>query len=199
MKYKLNFEFWNINVDNLKEKEINKITWILSQSLQSKNISLYKYGELKFNDDDIHHYHPIVDEQEVFNRRKTNCAIYNMNLSIYDKLFLYHTNGKKVSNYGYVLYNSKTKNTKHRYFISDDLNDIIMHINRDLSALEVGDDFTMFHRKEVITNVGYKKTRYTRWNDGRLDLNDWARKEMSDLPIVFKSKAIYRFDNTEIF
>ena len=38
-KYNLKFEFWNINVDPIKEKEANKIIWILSQTRHVKDIS----------------------------------------------------------------------------------------------------------------------------------------------------------------
>ena len=38
-KYNLKFEFWNINVDPIKEKEANKIIWLLSQTRHVKDIS----------------------------------------------------------------------------------------------------------------------------------------------------------------
>lgn len=196
--YNLKFSFWRINVDPLKEKEINKVIWILSQSRHAQDISHVGYGELTFDDfHDEQHWNPIVEEQMCFNRRKSNCAIFDIHLTrgtnFYDKLFLYHSNNKRIGNWGYVLYNSETKKSKHVYFIYDDLNDLISHINKALNAMMRNDDFTMncYENRGKIKGI-LQKTDNTSWLTGLLKVNDWCRKEYEDLPKIFVDKQVYR-------
>ena len=69
-----------------------------------------------------------VEEQERFNRAKTNCLIYDLtynkwNPGKYDKLFIYYyITSRDTGWYGYVLYNTKTGKTSNKYCIeySDD-------------------------------------------------------------------------------
>lgn len=195
--YNLEFKFWKINVDPLKEKEVNKVIWILSQSRHVQDINHVGFGELSFDElKDNNHLCPIVEEQMSFNRRKTNCAIFDIHLTrgtnFYDKLFLYHSNNKRVGNWGYVLYNTKTKKSKHVYFIYDDLNDLISHINKSLNAMMRNDDFTMAHFNKKGIVKGIVKNEYTDWTNGHLLLNDWCAKTMEDLPKVAIDKAVYR-------
>ena len=89
-KYNLKFEFWNINVDPIKEKEANKIIWILSQTRHVKDLSFANYGEMTFDPNDDNHWKPIVEHLMVFNRRKSNCMVFDIHLTkgidYYDKL-----------------------------------------------------------------------------------------------------------------
>lgn len=195
--YNLEFSFWNINVDPLKEKEINKVIWILSQTRHVQDISHVGFGELTFDEiNDERHWHPIVEEQMCFNRRKSNCAIFDIHLTrgtnFYDKLFLYHSNNKRIGNWGYVLYNSKTKKSKHTYFIYDDLNDLISHINKALNTMMRNDDFSMGHYEGRGKIQGIQKFDNTSWLTGYLHVNDWCRKEFEDLPKIFVDKLVYR-------
>ena len=112
-KYNLKFGFWNINIDPIKEKEANKIIWILSQTRHANDISFANYAEITFDLKDDKHWNPIAEDQMVFNRRKSNCMVFDIHLTrgvdYYDKLFLYHSNNKRISNWGYVLYNTKSR------------------------------------------------------------------------------------------
>lgn len=195
--YNLEFSFWRINVDPLKEKEINKVIWILSQSRHVQDISHAGFGELTFDEiNDEQHWHPIVEEQMGFNRRKSNCAIFDIHLTkgtnFYDKLFLYHSNNKRIGNWGYVLYNTKTKKSKHIYFIYDDLNDLISHINKVLNAMMRNDDFSMGYYESQGKIQGIQKFDNTSWLTGHLLVNDWCRKEYDDLPKIFVDKLVYK-------
>lgn len=196
-KYNLEFGFWHINVSQLKEKEINRITYILGQSRHVKNISFAGYGECTFKeDDDVTHWHPIVEELPAFNRKHSNIAIYDIHVEggngRFDKMFLYYSNNTRMSNWGYVLYNTKTKEQKHKYFVYDNLADIILHINKELNKIlrhETGhfDDTPL---------TGVKKNVYLT-RQGMLACNDRYRKDMEDLPIVAVTKEVYR--NTKSF
>ena len=195
-KYNLKFEFWNINVDPIKEKEANKIIWILSQTRHVKDISFANYGEMTFDHNDDKHWKPIVEDLMVFNRRQSNCMVFDIHLTkginYYDKLFLYHSNNKRIGNWGYVLYNTKTGKSKHTYFIYDDLNDLISHINKALNTMMRNDNFSMAHYESRGKIVGLDKSNYTNWLTGHLSVNDWCRKEYADLPKIFVDKLVYR-------
>ena len=195
-KYNLKFGFWNINVDPIKEKEANKIIWILSQTRHAKDISFANYAEITFDLKDDKHWNPIAEDQMVFNRRKSNCMVFDIHLTrgvdYYDKLFLYHSNNKRISNWGYVLYNTKTGKSKHTYFIYDDLNDLIGHINKALNSMMRKDDFSMAHYESRGKVTGIDKTEYINWLTGNLRIHDWCRNEYNDLPIVAVDKSLYR-------
>lgn len=195
-KYNLKFGFWNINIDPIKEKEANKIIWILSQTRHANDISFTNYAEITFDLKDDKHWNPIAEDQMVFNRRKSNCMVFDIHLTrgvdYYDKLFLYHSNNKRISNWGYVLYNTKTRKSKHTYFIYDDLNDLIGHINKALNSMMRKDDFSMAHYESRGKVTGIDKTEYINWLTGNLRINDWCRKEYNDLPIVTVDKSLYR-------
>lgn len=138
-EYKLEFEFPHINVSTLKEKDCNKLLLSIGGSRHVKNIWLNGYGELKFDNDDNMHYYPTFIPSEKFNRLKTNCMEFGINVNggdgKYDRLFLYHTKGNHINNYGYVMYNTKTGKQKHKYFVYDNLADIVQHINKELNAI----------------------------------------------------------------
>lgn len=195
--YSLEFSFWKINVDPLKEKEINKVIWILSNTRHVQDICHVGFGELTFDElHDEQHWHPIVEEQMTFNRRRSNCAIFDIHVTrgtnFYDKLFLYHSNNKRNGNWGYVLYNSNTKKSKHVYFIYDDLNDLISHINKSLNRMMRNDDFSLKHyesRGYIEPNVKFDSTN---WLTGHLNANDWCRLDMKELPKIFMDKKVYR-------
>lgn len=192
-KYNLKFDFWKINCDVLKEKEVSRLLWILSQSRHVKDISLDGYGELSFDEEkDPNHLSPIVEMMSGFNRRKSNVIVMDIHIekgtTFFDKMFIYHSNNKRVGNYGFVLYNTKTKDHRHQYFIYDDLNDIIQHINKALNRMQRGDD-GKFRVKESLGST--KKSEYLD-RDGKLLVNDWCRVVYTDLPKIAVDKQVYR-------
>lgn len=191
-KYNLEFLHWKLNVSQLKEKDINKVIWILGQSRHVKDISFSCYGECTFADDDIEtHWHPIVEELQSFNRKHSNMAIFDVHVQKgndrFDKLFLYYSNNTRISNWGYVLYNTETGETKHKYCIYDSFNDLILHINKELNKIARHEDGKMNdHQLKGIQKLVYKR------KDGKLALNDRYRMDMEDLPVIFVSKEVYR-------
>lgn len=197
--YNIKFDFWKINADPLKEKEINKIIWIIGQSRHVYDISFENFGEMKFDEEvDSNHLFPIVEEHNEFNRRKSNCAIFDIHVqhgtNFYNKLFLYHSNNKRVGNWGYVLLNTETNDTRHTYFINDDLNDIILHINKILNKM-TRNESTKFEDLLKKENKSYNingKTQYLHPITGHLLINDWCRKVFADLPYINVDPEIYR-------
>ena len=87
-----------------------------------------------------------VEESEKFVRGKTNCMIYNLtankyNPKLYDKLIIYYNNvSRDTIWYGYILYNTETKDMLHKYYI-DYADDKLYH--------KIWDSFMSMHRKKV--------------------------------------------------
>lgn len=191
MEYKLKFDFWKIDCDVLKEKEMNKIIWILGQSRHGRDISFKSYGELLFIGSDTNHLKPVVTSMDNYHRRRSNVMIMDIHMTkgttYYDKLFLYHSNNTKIGNYGYVLYNSKTKQCKHQYFIYDDLNDLIQHINKALNKM-ARNETDGFPPKKMCS---LEKNVYID-NNGLLMVNDWCRRVYPPLQTIFVDKEVYR-------
>lgn len=190
MEYKFNFDWWKIEVSNLKEKELNRLVHIINNSRHVADVSFAGTGTLSFEDED--HYHVIVNPLETFNRVKSNVAIFNIHpesgYDLFDKMFVYYSKGKRVNNWGIVMFNTKTKEQRHLYFINDDLFDIVMHINRQLNKLSWKDD----GKCKEVKQVGIETTEYV-GRDGLLLLNDHTCKVYPDLPIVEgRSRAFYR-------
>ena len=82
----------------------------------------------------------LVEEQDKFNRMKTNCLIYNLtknkfNPGVYDKLFIYYSANRENPWYGYVLYNSTTGKTFNRYCIDAEDDRLSQYIFSQLSSL----------------------------------------------------------------
>lgn len=190
--YNLNFMHWRLAVSPLKEKEINRIIYILSQSRHVKDISFNTYAECTWGEgDEDTHWKPIVTELESFNRRRACMAVFDVHVEggngRFDKLFLYQGSHSKISNWGYVMLNTTTGEQKHKYCIYDDLYDLILHINKELNQIQRHED-GKFHdepEKGIIHNeyVG---------RDGLLLLNDNTRILYDPLPQVFVSKEVYR-------
>lgn len=190
--YNLEFLHWRLGVSQLKEKEINRIIWVLSQSRHCQDISFSCYGECTFSEEDKEtHWHPIVTEGEAFNRKHSNAALFDVHVKEgndrFDKLFLYHSTGVRLSNWGYVLFNTKTGEQKHKYCITDDLNDLIIHINKELNKIQRHEDGTFNDKSFVGIHKNVYETR-----EGMLDLNDRTRKLYDDLPSPILTKEIYR-------
>lgn len=137
--YNLKFGFPYIYPSTLKEKDCNIVRACIAGSRHSHNIKFNSYGILNFSDDDKQHLNPTYEANEKFNRLRTNCVEFAINVKggdgKYDRLFLYKSKGHHINNWGYVMYNTKTCKQKHKYFIYDNIADIILHINKELNAM----------------------------------------------------------------
>lgn len=138
--YNLEFSWHGINADNFKQKNVGHILQYINAGSMYQYYQFSTYGRIDFADDDTRHLHPIVTEQDKFNRTKTNCLIFDMpvcdsNDGTYDKMFLYYTNGKTMSNYGFVLYNSTTNHMVHKAYIEDTFEDLIKSMSKVMNHL----------------------------------------------------------------
>ncbi len=191
--YNLEFTHWRLQVSQLKEKDVRRITWILGQSRHVRNISFHGYGVCTFNEgDEETHWHPVVEEQETFNRKRSNVAIYDIHVEggngLYDKLFLYYSSNSRFPNWGYVLYNTKTKEQVHRYCIYEDIADVISHINRDLNKILWHVDY--YEKGKPFTGVCTRDDNVD--INGLLKQNDRFVFKYAELPQVYVDKQTYR-------
>lgn len=138
--YNLEFCWHGINTDNFKQKNVSHILQYINAGLMHNYYVFSSYGRIDFDEEDKKHLYPIVTEQEKFNRTKTNCLIFDMpvcdsNDGTYDKMFLYYSNGKAVSNYGMVFYNSETNDMIHKAFIDDTFEDLIKMMSKTINRI----------------------------------------------------------------
>lgn len=138
-KFEFEFRHWNFNPANFKKKQMMILLGVIEGSRLGKYFKFSGYGNISFNDEDTAHKCPIIEMQEKYNRNKTNVLVFDMPVTdrnidgLYDKMFLYQTDFPHIPNYGYVLYNTKTKKTNHIFYIDYDINDLTISLNKSLS------------------------------------------------------------------
>lgn len=134
MEYKFNFDVWKLDCDPFKDESLcSKIINTIRYSRIGKHVGFDTYADLTFEGEDADkHWHPIVRTTETFNKKKTNCIVFNMdadNEHGFDKMFLYrstHASGQ----YGFAFVNTSTNYVYHRYYISDDIAYLISTLNQ---------------------------------------------------------------------
>lgn len=167
--YNLKFNHCSITPSQLKEKDINQIIWILSQSRQTKNISLSEYGHIEFTEDDILHWNPIIIPiGKDFKRKGCECAIFDLHVERgngqYNKLFVYHSTGKSFPYWGYVKYNTETKEMSSKSFI-EDIPGIIQNINHVCNMILWNDTGRMKDKEKSIKNKNVDRSQYSHATD----------------------------------
>lgn len=122
--YKLKFIMCYLTADNFREKSARSLMCAFSQSRVNSFMSFDTFARIDFAEDDHKHEQPLVTRFDKFNRSRTNCLIYNLHETIYnrnefDKCFIYRSNGYRDSSYGFVFLNTKTGKTKHIFGIEE--------------------------------------------------------------------------------
>lgn len=150
-EYKFKFSRWNFNTDTFKQRHIETLKTAIIGSRLSCDLDFNSYGIINYEDDDKEHKYPNVSEVEVFNR-KVNCMIFNMketykNQNRFNKLFIYHSPGK-IGNYGFVMLNTETNETLHKYFISYTFEDLLQTINKSLINIKDEAIYKLCYDKE---------------------------------------------------
>lgn len=138
--YKFEFQQYNFSCDNFKQKQALIIINTIAGSRLNNDMIFSGYGHIEFEETDTKNRYPIVSYIDVYNRNKANCLIYDLkntkkNQGYYDKCFIYHTIGSKEGNYGYVLYNSKTGDLSHKYFIDHEYDTLCIKLTESFNLL----------------------------------------------------------------
>ena len=162
MEYNLEFDFYYLPINNFKEKAFNLTVSHLQKSRFGNKMKYKCPANISFEDGDKKHQYPKVTEFDSFKRKYTNCIVFDLvfdkdNQGYYDKLFLYFNDGKQPS-YGYVLYNTETKQRLHRFLIFGDINDVFYALNNTFNTLHAKKMYDFYNFK---SNCSKKRFGYT--------------------------------------
>lgn len=165
MEYKLEFDFYYLLCSNFKEKTFNLIISYLSGSRFINKMKYHCPANISFSQDDHKHQYPIITEFDTYKRKHINCIEFDLifdndNQGYYDKLFLYWSDGKMPS-YGYILYNTETKERIHKYLIFGDINDVFYSLNCTFNNLHQKKLYNFYNRKY---DSSHNKNGYTMKN-----------------------------------
>lgn len=130
-----------LSFNYFKQTNANYIQALIGGSRLNEYIKFSSYGDIEFTEEDHKHQYPIIIPQDGFINRHTRVLIYDMltshkNHDKYDKLFIYVSNkAKNKSEYGYIMFNTKTKKTYHHFLVGELYDDITTQLNIDLNIL----------------------------------------------------------------
>ena len=127
-------------IDPWKQKDVSYINTLIGSTRLISDMNFAGYGEIKFNEEDTKHAYAIIEMLEdpyTFNKKKTTCLVYDLketknNPKKYDKLFLYQTLGSSGNGlwYSWIAYNTKTKKSTQKTFVSYDSQDLMQALNK---------------------------------------------------------------------
>ena len=136
----LELQLWYVPLLTFKEKQYD----ILKNSIGAGRLTQFvKYRcpcNIAFDEADHKHRYPLITEYETFKRASINGMIFDLtyntkNNGQYDKLIVYYSGNNKDKSLGYVLFNTQTKKSTHRFLI-DDLPDAIPQmLHRDFNLM----------------------------------------------------------------
>lgn len=139
--------------ENFKQKSAQILNNLFAQGRINDYARFHSYGIITPMDEQNRHIH--IEEIDKFNRLKTNCIIYDLlpnkyNRYEYDKLFIYYSLvARETSWYGYVLYNSKTGKTNHKYCIKYADDTLYQYIYRSIVNLGNHRDLYKYHSEHI--------------------------------------------------
>lgn len=147
MNYDFDLDVHYIEFDNFKQKQVAIFRHVLEASRLMFDMKFHSYATITLDPEDTHHLHPHIEETEAFNRLKTNCLVYDMpitdaNKGYFDKCFIYQSVGSKGNGfYGYLLYNSETKQLDHVFYIEREEGAICRRLNKTISLMRHRDKY----------------------------------------------------------
>lgn len=150
---KYNFKFWRwyFRCDNFNVKQSSIILCAISQGRLNDFMKFSSYGNITFNDGDKHN-ELFVEELESFSRNKTNCLIFNLpynekNDGRFNKLFLYQSNGTQHSFYGYLFYNTETKEILHKYCVDHEYDELCIALTKSFNTFSLSKLFNFYRKR----------------------------------------------------
>lgn len=107
-----------------------------------------------------------IEEQNKFNRARTNCLIYDLTYNKYNpgkfnKLFIYYSiTNRDNAWYGYVLYNTETGNTSNKYCLEYADDKLYQYIYCNIINLSKDKLYEYFsNRYDALKNKDYKNVK----------------------------------------
>lgn len=155
MKVKLEFVHCYHNCDPFKQKEATMLIDAIQRSRLADDMWFRGYGNIVFDESDESHRYPVIaytddnGEYMGWSRKNANCLVYELPKTgnnnngkkdpLYDRLFLYHTNSRSGQGqwYGYIAYNTETREQYHKFFIDHEGTDILTGLNRFFYSIPI--------------------------------------------------------------
>lgn len=129
MNYKLNLRLPYLMFSPFKDKEVHTLINFIACCRIGEEIKFDSFGTVEPNDKQWNGV--TVTPQDEYDPKTSTCLIYDMkvtdfNKGDYDKLFIYQSIGKEISNYGFVFLNTKT-NKEVEVHTLEYADDILIH------------------------------------------------------------------------
>ena len=138
-EYRLNFSVWKESFSPWAERDAQHLMNVVSVTRLNNNLKFAGYGTVKFDEDDLEtHYHPIVVEQDKFNKKTTDIVIFDVvnNKLPFDKLFVYHSNAGSKGAAGYYMWSSTNPDLAvHKYYLDNMVSAILLALSKTFSEL----------------------------------------------------------------
>ena len=142
--YFIEFSYYYQIFNNLKIKECDLLRHIIEVARIGQYIYFNNYANISFDVEDKLSRFGKVELFENFDRKKTNCMVFNLpksqiNNNRYNKLFLYMHSTRSDTYYGFVLYNTATGKCTQIPDVSGEPNDIIQRLNKCICDFNICD------------------------------------------------------------
>ncbi|MBO5005490.1 MAG: hypothetical protein J6D03_09720 [Clostridia bacterium] len=158
-KYNIEFNYYYQLFNNFKTKECDLINNIIKGSPRMNEYMRFEsYANVSFDEDDKLHKIGHVTLSDGYERKKTNCMVFNLpesqfNHNRYNKLFLYTHSTTSTTYYGYLLLNTKTGRHTQIADVSGEINDIIVHMNKTIVGFNTSDKFEKQLKDKIANNL----------------------------------------------
>jgi len=167
--YKPEMQLLYLDIAKIKEKDLFILKNTIDGSrLNDEHLRFNSFANISFADDDKKHQFGIIVPYASYNRLKVNCLIYDLKENVqnngqYDKLFVFTTKGD--GNYlSYIMYNTKTNVSSHKFLIENQADYLLQSLNRDFFIMLKSDVYQFYIDK------GKAIKSYIRGNDKNIHI-----------------------------
>ena len=145
MNYNLIFNVWKESPEPWNEREAEKLINMISGGRVGKHVKFSKFANITFSEDDEYEKKcPKVEELENFNKKISNCIVFDIDIPNceFDKVFIYQYKTGIHGFSGYYVGNSKDESEDpfkriHKYYIENDLNALVLSLSKTVYDLDV--------------------------------------------------------------
>lgn len=164
MNYELDLAINYQAFDNFKQKSALILRGLFSGGRMIDHAFFSSYGIITSLNDRKNKIY--IEEQDRFNRTKTNCLIYDLkytkyNPEKYNKLFIYYSiTSRDTGWYGYVLYNTKTGKTFNKYCVEYTDDKLYQYVYRSIIGLAEDKKWEYFSKRfDALKNKDLKNVK----------------------------------------
>jgi hypothetical protein len=166
MKYEIAFDYFYQRLEPLKEAEMTQLLHVIKQSRMGQQLIFEDFGHISFDDDDTRKRFGHVESTNGFDRKKSNCIIFDLPISDqnhnrYNKLFLYSYSSKIATYYGYVMLNIEKNHSCQIADIYGDSTDILVSLNKSVISFNHMDTWEAMLKQAREFKASLKKNKET--------------------------------------